>query len=58
MMYSSANNRMLYTLEDTIIEGSTYMTQSEAYEYIIGFVSVYGQPKDIKLDIENKERIY
>ena len=52
---SSKNNRILYTLEDSIIEGSTFVNQSEAYEYIMNYVSVYGQPKDIKLDMERKK---
>ena len=49
------NNRLLYSLQDTIIEGQECNSQSEAYEYIIKYIQTYGQPKDIQLDIERKK---
>jgi len=52
---SNKNNRILYTLEESIIEASSCVTQGDAYDYIMGYVSVYGQPKDIKLDTERKK---
>ena len=52
---SGKNNRILYTLEESIQEGSQYTNQSEAYDYIMNYVTVYGQPKDVKLDIERKK---
>ena len=52
---SSKNNRILYTLEESIQEANFINNQSEAYEYIMNYITVYGQPKDIKLDIERKK---
>ena len=52
---SAKNNRILYTLEDTIQEGSFCHNQNDGYEYLMNYISGYGQPKDIKLDSENKK---
>ena len=49
------NNKLIYSLQDTIIEGQECNTQSAAYEYIIKYIQTYGQPKDIVLDIERKK---
>ena len=44
------NNRLIYLIQDTIMEAEEYRSQSDAYEYLMRFVVSYGQPKDIKLD--------
>jgi DNA-directed RNA polymerase II subunit RPB2 len=49
------NNRVLYLLQETIEESSDIKTQSEAYDYIIKFVSSFGQPKDIQLENNRKK---
>ena len=51
----SINNRVLYLLQETIEEASDIKTQSEAYDYIIKYVSSFGQPKDIQLENNRKK---
>ena len=46
---------MMYTLEDSILEASFCQCQNDAYDYLMNYVNGYGQPKDIKLDVENKK---
>ena len=52
---SSKNNRIMYCLEDTILDGIDCKSQNDAYEYIIKQINTYGQPKDVKLDMERKK---
>ena len=52
---SPENKRMMYTLEDSILEASFCQCQNDAYDYLMNYVNGYGQPKDIKLDVENKK---
>ena len=45
----------MYCLEDTIADAIECKSQNEAYEYIIRHINTYGQPKDVKLDMERKK---
>lgn len=52
---SSKNYKLMYTLEDSINEATFCQTQNDAFDYLMSYVVGYGQPKDIKLDNENKK---
>tara|TARA_B100000767_G_scaffold275476_1_gene312619 strand:- start:3178 stop:6789 length:3612 start_codon:yes stop_codon:yes gene_type:complete len=54
---SIKNNKLMFLLQETIEEGSTIKTQSEAYDYIIKYVQSFGTPKDIVLE-NNRKRGY
>ena len=49
------NNKLLYSLLDSIIEGQECNSQSDAYDYIMKYIQTYGQPKDIILDTQRKK---
>tara|TARA_B100000795_G_scaffold253626_1_gene223929 strand:- start:10 stop:3633 length:3624 start_codon:yes stop_codon:yes gene_type:complete len=52
---SKKNNRMMYLLHETIEESLDIKTQSDAYEYLIKYVSSFGTPKDIQLENNRKK---